>query len=81
MVEVQRWSPWINVNKDVNISEVGNSDVPFQVDPQVWGLIQSGPKARPPQGDPCGGLGYESKCWVRFNSWFDIFMNHIDANE
>jgi len=27
------------------------------------------------------GLGYESKCWVRFNSQFDMLMNCIGVGE
>jgi len=34
-----------------------------------------GSKSRSVQGRPCGGLGYESKCWAGFDSQFDITCN------
>jgi hypothetical protein len=32
-------------------------------------------------GQPCGGLGYESLCWVGFDSQFDMIRNLCKCRE
>jgi hypothetical protein len=61
-----------NINEDVDIFKVRESDMPFEANLQVVRLAYLGPKSKPSQGNPFGGLGYEYKCWARFNSWFDM---------
>lgn len=70
-----------NINEDADIFKVGENDMPFQGNLQVWELTQLRPKSGPPQCDPHGSLGYKSKCWATFDSQFDMLMNHIGANE
>jgi len=45
------------------------------------GLAYLRPKFGPPWGSRCGGLGYESKCWVGFDSQLDMFMSRIGVGK
>jgi len=49
--------------------------------PSSVGLAKSRPKSTPPQGGPHDSLGYESKCWAAFNSWFDMLMSYASVDE
>ncbi len=64
-------SPKNNINENVDIFKVGDSDMPFWVNLQMKGVAQLGPKSGPPWGGPHSGLRYKFKCWARSDSQFD----------
>jgi hypothetical protein len=76
-----RRSPQRNVNRDVDILKVGESDMPFKANLQMWGAHLVGAHSDHHGAAPVAGLGYESKCRVGFDSRIDMFISCISVDE
>jgi hypothetical protein len=76
-----RRSPQRNVNRDVDISKVGENDMPSRWTLKCGGLPSWGPSLNHHGAAPMVGLGYEFKCWVGFDSRIDMFTSCIGVDE